>query len=220
MASRSIGVDDRTYAYVLDASPPEHPALRALRSETDALGGIARMQIGRDQAQLMALIVRLIGARKVLEIGTFTGYSSTAMALAMPEGGRLVTCDVSEEYTAIARRTWRAAGVEERIDLRIAPALETLDVLARGGETFDLAFVDADKSSYDAYWDRCAGGLIRPGGLILVDNVLWSGRVADPAASDADTEAIRRVNRKIRDDGRVSMAMIAAFDGLTIAMVR
>lgn len=218
MSPRSIGMSDEIRRYIAEHSRAEHPVLARLRAETEALGPIARMQIGREQGDFLALVVRLLGARRVLEVGCFTGYSSTAMALAMPPEGRLVTCDVSADFTALARRAWADAGLADRVELRLAPAQETLSDLEARGERFDLAFVDADKANYDAYWERCLR-LVRPGGAILIDNVLWSGRVADPSVDDEDTRAIRRLNGKIRDDARVAMAMLGAFDGLTIAIV-
>lgn len=220
MTTKTLGLDPKVYDYLLASSRPEHPVLEGLRAETAKLGPIARMQIGRDQGAFMALLVKMTGARRVLEIGTFTGYSSTAMALALPPEGRLVTCDVSDEYTQVARRAWQSAGVADRVELRLAPALATLDELLAGGgaDSFDLAFIDADKGNYEGYWERCVA-LVRPGGSILVDNVLWSGRVADPSDQSADTQAIRRLNGKIRDDVRVAMAMVSVGDGLTLACV-
>lgn len=215
MSPRTIGMSEEIRRYILESSHPEHPVLSRLREETAALGGISRMQIGPEQGHFMSLVTRMLRAERALEIGTFTGYSSTVMALA---GARVVTCDVSEEYTAHARRAWQDAGVADRVELRLGPALATLAELRARRERFDLAFIDADKASYEAYWDGCVE-LVRPGGAILVDNVLWSGRVADPAAQDEDTQAIRRVNGKIRDDVRVAMAMLGAFDGLTLALV-
>jgi predicted O-methyltransferase YrrM len=220
MASRSIGIEENVGRYVEAHSRPEPEQRRKLRAETAALGDIARMEIGADQGDFMALLVRMLGGRRVLEIGTFTGYSALAMSEGLAPGGKIVTCDVSEEWTRIARKHWNAAGVGDRIELRLGPALATLDdLLAKGGAgSFDLAFIDADKERYAEYWDRCVE-LVRKGGAILVDNVLWSGRVADPADQTPDTRAIRAVNGKIRDDVRVAMAMIGAFDGLTVAVV-
>ena len=220
MSPRTIGMSDEIRRYILESSRPEHPVLSRLREETAALGPIARMQIGPEQGSFLSVITTLLGASspggpRALEIGTFTGYSSTAMALA---GARVLTCDVSADYTAMARRAWQHAGVADRVELRLGPALATLDALRAGGERFDLAFVDADKASYEAYWELCVE-LVRPGGAILVDNVLWGGRVIDPAVQDEDTQAIRRLNGKIREDVRVAMAMLGAFDGLTIAIV-
>lgn len=220
MSLRTLGLPDDVHAYLLAHSLRDHEALRALREETARMPE-ARMQISPEQGQLMQLLIELTGARKVIEVGTFTGYSSTAMALAMPADGRIVCCDVSERFTAIARRAWERAGVLAKIDLRIAPAVETMDaLLAQGaGGTFDLAFIDADKANYDAYYER-ALRLLRVGGLVLVDNVLWSGRVVDPAATDADTSAIRALNGKIHADARVTQAMLPIGDGLTLARKR
>jgi predicted O-methyltransferase YrrM len=220
MRNRTIQVDARLADYIEAHTPPEPEPLRRLREETSALGTVARMQIGVDQGHFLGLVVRMLGARRVLEIGTFTGYSAMAMALALPEGGRVLTCDISEDWTRIARRHWDAAGIGERIELRLGPAVATLEeLLARGEEgSWDLAFIDGDKGNYAAYWERCVR-LVRPGGAILVDNVLWSGRVADPSDRDPDTVAIRELNAKIRDDARVARMLLAAFDGLTVAVV-
>jgi predicted O-methyltransferase YrrM len=178
----------------------------------------ASMQTAPEQGQFLHLLARVTGARKTLEVGVFMGYSSTWVALALPPGGKVIACDVSEEYTAIARRTWAAAGVEDRIDLRIAPALETLDGLVAAGDsgTFDFAFIDADKSNYSNYYDR-ALALLRPGGLIAVDNVLWDGKVADPENRETDTEAIRAFNLKLQADKRVAISLVPLGDGLTLA---
>jgi caffeoyl-CoA O-methyltransferase len=179
------------------------------------------MQVAPEEGALLALLVRLLRARRVLEVGTYTGYSSTAMALALPADGRLVCCDVSREWTDIARAAWAEAGVADRIELNLAPALETLDrLVADGGEgTFDLAFIDADKPGYDGYYER-ALRLVRPGGVIAIDNVLWGGRVADPSVQDASTSAIRALNDKIAADERVDPVLTTVGDGLTLALVR
>ena len=194
--------------------------MRRLREETASMEQ-ANMQIGPEQGQFMALLVELIGARSVLEVGTFTGYSALAMAVALPENGALVACDVSEEWTAIGRRYWEEAGVAHKIELRLAPALETLDALLAEGRagTFDFAFIDADKEGYDAYYER-ALELVRLGGLIALDNTLWEGKVADPAATDVDTEAIRAINAKLVLDERVTLSLIPVGDGLTLARKR
>jgi caffeoyl-CoA O-methyltransferase len=165
--------------------------------------------------------VKLLGARRVLEIGTFTGYSSTSMALALPPDGRIVCCDVSQEWTDVARGVWSEAGVEDRVDLRLGPAVETLDAMLAAGEegSFDMAFIDANKSDYDAYYE-CALRLVRAGGLIAIDNVLWSGRVADPSVQDEDTNAIRELNEKVAADHRVDPVMLTMRDGLTLAIVQ
>jgi caffeoyl-CoA O-methyltransferase len=211
---------DDLYAYLLDVSLREHDVLRSLREETAGLER-SNMQIGPEQGQLMALLVELLEARKALEVGTFTGYSALAVALALPEDGRLVACDVSEEWTAVGRRHWAAAGVAHKIDLRLAPALETLDGLLANGEagTFDFAFIDADKEGYDAYYERTLE-LIRPGGLIVLDNTLWEGKVVDPDVTDPDTEAIRAINAKLATDERVTLSLLPVGDGLTLARKR
>ena len=215
---RDIAIDERLAAYIASVAPPEAPALARLRAETRPIRG-AGMQIGAGQGQLMQLLVRLIGARRCLEVGTFTGYSALAVALALPADGRIVCCDVSEEWTAIARRHWREAGVADKIELRLAPAVETLDALIAAGEAgrFDFAFIDADKKNYDAYYER-ALTLLRPRGLIAIDNVLWSGAVADPAANDADTAALKALNAKIAHDGRVQATLLPVGDGVTLAV--
>lgn len=213
-------LDSQVAEYLQAVSVRDDAVLRRLREETALLpqGG---MQISPEQGQLMALLVRLMGARKALEVGTFTGYSSLSVARALPPDGQLVACDVSHEWTSVARRYWQEAGVADRIDLRIAPATETLDgLLATGGRgTFDFAFIDADKPGYDAYYERCLE-LVRPGGLIAIDNVLWSGKVADPNENDADTVALRVLNTKIHADARVDLSMLPMADGLTLALKR
>ena len=220
MSKRTISIDDRLYDYLLAVSLREPPLLARLRRETAALPQ-AGMQISPEQGQFMALMLRMIGARKVLEIGTFTGYSALTMALALPPGGRLVACDISAEWTAIAVRYWREAAVSERIELRLAPALETLRGLIDGGEalTFDFAFIDADKENYPAYYEA-ALELVRAGGLIAIDNTLWDGRVADPSVTDADTVAIRAFNETLREDLRIDLSLVPIGDGLTLARKR
>ena len=220
MSNRTIAVDDALYQYILDVSLREPELMRRLRAETASLPE-ATMQIAPDQGQFMALLVRLIGARRIIEVGTFTGYSALCMALALPEGGRIVACDVNETWTAVARRYWAEAGVTERIDLRLAPALQTLDAMVAGGEAgrYDLAFIDADKENYAAYYER-ALTLLRPGGLIIVDNVMWSGSVIDPDKTGIETEAIRAFNAARRSDERVDLSLVAVGDGLTLARKR
>ncbi|HET7401632.1 MAG TPA: class I SAM-dependent methyltransferase [Usitatibacter sp.] len=217
---RSLGLSEPLYRYVVDHSGPEHPVLRELREATAGMKH-AGMQIGADQGRLMALLVKLIGARRTLEIGVFTGYSTLAVALALPPEGRIVACDVSEEWTAVGRAHWQKAGVADRIDLRLGRAVKTLDDLLAAGEAgrFDFAFIDADKESYGAYYERCLE-LLRAGGLIAIDNTLWSGAVIDPAHRDADTEAIRALNDAIHRDERVDAAMLTVGDGLTLARKR
>jgi len=218
--SRHFSFDEPTYQYLVKTSVRETDVARRLREETQQMP-MAQMQIGPDQGQFLQLLVQLIQAKKTLEVGVFTGYSSLWVAQALPDEGKIVACDVSEEYTAVARRYWKEAGVDHKIDLRLRPALETLDeLLAQGGaSTFDFAFIDADKSNYDNYYER-ALQLIRAGGLIAVDNTIWSGRVADPNESDTDTIAIRKLNEKLHRDERVALSMLTVGDGLTLAMKR
>ncbi len=216
MAHRSLlpqAVDD----YLRTVVARESPLLQRLRAETAKLP-LGGMQIGADQGVFLAFLARLIGARNAIEIGTFTGYSAIAVAGALAPGGRLVCCDVNEEWTAIARRYWAEAGLSDRIELHLRPAKETLAELERkhGAGSFDFAFIDADKTGYDAYYEACLG-LLRPGGLIAIDNVLWSGTVADPAKVDADTEALRALNVKIRDDRRVDACLVSLGDGVMLA---
>jgi predicted O-methyltransferase YrrM len=219
MPNRSL-IPEAVENYLSEVVHPETPLQRRLRSETSALPE-RRMQIGPDQVVLLAFLVRLIGARRALEIGTFTGTSALAVASALPPDGKLIACDVSEEWTSIARRYWAEAGVADRIDLRLAPATQTLAALLRdgGGESFDFAFIDADKESYDAYYEACLS-LIRPGGLIVIDNVLWSGKVADPSINDAETAAIRALTLKLRDDQRVQTSLLTVGDGVLLARKR
>ena len=219
MASRTLQLDDRLYDYVLAHSLREHPAQRALREATKAHPH-AGMQIGPEQGQLMALLTRTIGARRAIEIGVFTGYSALTVALALPDDGYLLACDVSDEYTRIGRPYWNAAGVAHKIDLRLAPALATLDAQLAAGEAggFDFAFIDADKPSYDGYYERCLQ-LVRAGGLIAIDNVLWGGAVAQPAKT-ADTAALQALNDKLHYDERIDLALAPIGDGLTLARKR
>jgi predicted O-methyltransferase YrrM len=216
MSTRTINLTDDVVDYVHRYGVREHPVLAALRERTAPMPN-ANMQIGPDQGAFMALLVKLIGARRVLEIGTFTGYSSTAMALALPPDGRILCCDVSREWTDIARQAWADAGVADRIELRLAPATETLATL--DDDSFDLTFIDADKPNYDAYYEGCLRA-VRPGGLILIDNVLWSGDVADPAVDNVSVRAIRALNEKIAVDERVDHVLLPLADGLTLARVR
>jgi predicted O-methyltransferase YrrM len=218
--SRNLSMSPALMAYLNEVSVREPEVLKKLREETGRLPA-AGMQIGPEQGQFMALLVRLIGARRCLEIGTFTGYSSLAVALALPDDGRILCCDVSEEYTAVARRYWAMAGVAAKIELRLAPAGETLEKLLADGERgrFDFAFIDADKANYDSYYEA-ALQLVRKGGLIAIDNVLWSGAVADPARSDPDTAALKALNRKLHDDQRIDLSMLPLGDGVTLARIR
>lgn len=217
MSTATLNLDARLRGYMLDHSLRETPVLRRLREETAALPRAA-MQISPEQGQFMYLLARLIGARRTLEVGTFTGYSAISVARALPPDGKVIAMDVSEEYAAIARRYFAEAGVADRIDLRIAPALQTLDGLLESGEagTFDMAFIDADKENYLGYYERCLM-LLRPGGLILVDNTLWSGAVADPDARDTSTEAIRAFNAFLHGDERIDLSLVPIGDGLTLA---
>ena len=218
MTNKSLQLSEPLLNYLLRINPRESPPLARLREETAALPQ-ARMQIAPEQGHFMALLVRLFNARRVLEIGVFTGYSSLAMAQALPEDGVLVGCDLSAEWTAIARRYWREAGVEHKIRLELAPALQTLDrLLAEGGAgSFDLVFIDADKENDWNYFEK-ALQLLRAGGVVLVDNVLWSGRVIDPTAQDADTRAIRDFNARLSDDARVWHCVVPIADGLALAI--
>ena len=221
MTTRTLQMTDRLARYMVETSVREPEILRRLRDETARLGDPASMQISPEQGQFMALLVELTGARRLLEVGTFTGYSALACALSMPPEGEIVCCDISEEYTAMALAFWGEAGVSDMIELRLGPAGETLNVLLKEGQTdsFDFAFIDADKANYDSYYE-CALRLVRPGGLILFDNVLWGGKVADPAERDADTEALRRLNDKLLRDGRVSISLVPIGDGMTLARRR
>lgn len=217
MTSKSIGLPDNVHEYVLRWGLREPDVLARLREET-AVHPRAGMQIAPEQGAMLGLLVDLLDARRCLEIGTFTGYSSLAVALAMPDDGLITCCDVSDEYTSVARRYWADAGVAHKVDLRLGPAIQTLDALLAGGAagTFDLAFIDADKPSYPAYWARCLE-LVRPGGVIAIDNVLWSGAVADPAADDPSTQTMRQVNEMIATEPRVRHVLLAIADGMTIA---
>lgn len=206
--------------YLLSVSLREPPMLRRLREETARLAN-KQLQIPPEHGQFMALIVQLMGARRTLEVGVFTGYSSLSVALALPSEGRIIACDISEEFTSVARRYWREAGVDHKIDLRIRPARETLTELISQGQrgSFDFAFIDADKTNYAAYYDS-ALELLRPGGLIMVDNVLWSGRVLDETDQTPDTVALRAFNKKLLGDSRVTLSMIPLGDGVTLALKR
>jgi len=220
MTRRTTPLSDELYQYLLDVSLRDRDVLRRLREETAGMEN-ATMQIGPDQGQLMALLVELIGARNALEVGTFTGYSALCVALALPEDGRLVACDISEEWTSVGRRYWEEAGVAHKIDLRLGPAADTLEALLaeeRAG-SFDFAFIDADKSGYETYYELVLR-LLRPGGLAAIDNTLWEGKVADPSATDRDTEAIRAFNLRLKDDERVSLSLVPIGDGLTLARKR
>ena len=218
MTNKTITLTDALYDYLQGVSLREPEVLRRLREETARMPN-ANMQIAPEQGQFMGLLTRLVGARRALEIGTFTGYSALSVALQMPADGYLVACDVSEEWTAVARRYFEAAGVGDRIQLRIAPALQTLDELLDSGAagTFDMVFIDADKENYLPYYER-ALELLRPGGLILVDNVLWDGKVADAAADDSATRALRAFNARVHHDQRVMLSLLPMADGITLVL--
>jgi predicted O-methyltransferase YrrM len=218
MSRESINLSGPLQAYVRSFGMREDADLAALREET-ANHPWAGMQISPEQGQLMALLVRLLGARKTLEVGVFTGYSAMVVAKALGPNGKVVALDINEEFTAIARRHWAKAGIADRIDLRLQPATDSLEALAAGGEsnTFDFAFIDADKGNYDAYYEY-ALKLVRRGGLIAIDNVLWQGKVIDSTDQTVDTVAIRAINQKIHDDRRVEASMVPIGDGLTLAL--
>ena len=218
MANKFLELDGKLCNYIQSVSLREPEILAQLREETEKLP-MSNMQIAPEQGQFMALLVQLMGAKKTLDIGVFTGYSSLVVALALPQDGQVVACDIDETYTAIARRYWELAGVGDKIQLHLAPALQTLDQLLETGHTnsFDFAFIDADKRNYDNYYER-ALKLVRSGGLITIDNVLWSGRVADDADSDKRTIAIRDFNQKLHQDPRVQISLIPIADGLTLAL--
>ncbi len=217
MSTATLNLDNRLRDYLLGVSLREPDVLRQLREETAAMPRSA-MQISPEQGQLMYLLARLMGAHRTLEVGTFTGYSAISVARALPAGGQVLAMDVSEEYAAIATRYFGLAGVADRIDLRIAPALDTLDgLIARGeGGRFDMAFIDADKESYLGYYERCLS-LLRPGGLVMVDNTLWGGAVADPQDHESSTEALRVFNKSLQSDPRIDLSLLPIGDGLTLA---
>ena len=219
MSTATLALTDSLRAYLLGATLREHPEQAALREATRG-HPMAGMQISPEQGQLMQLLVKLAGARRALEVGVFTGYSALTVALALPDGGRLLACDKDETFTAVGKPFWRRAGVAGKIELVLGQALDTLEARLAAGEagSYDFAFIDADKTNYDAYFERCME-LLRPGGLIAIDNVLWSGRVAVPA-KDPDTEALQRLNAKLHGDPRVDLAMVPIGDGLTLARKR
>ena len=220
MSSRTLFLPEAVHAYLVGHSARETRVQRELRAATRGMSG-AGMQIAPEQGALMQVLVRMLGAKRYLEVGTYTGYSALCVALAMPAGGRLVCCDVSEEWTAVARRFWRKARVASKIQLRLAPALETLDALLRGegAGRYDLAFIDADKRNYLNYYERCLR-LVRRGGVVAIDNTLWGGSVADSRRKDPETRAIRAFNRRIFRDRRVDAALVPIGDGLTLACKR
>ena len=216
MAGRAPFLPKKISRYIAEHAVREPEILRELRAATSSLPN-AGMQIGADQGQFMALLVRAIGARSCLEIGTFTGYSALAVAFALPEDGRIVCCDISEEWTAIGRPFWEKAGVDRKIDLRIGPALRTLDELKKETQSFDFVFIDADKTNYANYYEACLP-MLRPGGILAVDNTLWSGWVADRGHHDDDTVALRKFNDKLHTDDRVEIALLPLGDGVTLAL--
>ncbi|CAI8869608.1 O-methyltransferase MdmC [Pseudomonas chlororaphis] len=220
MTARTLNLDDALYHYLLDVSLRETPLLHRLRDETQALP-MARWQVAPEQGQFLALLVKLIGARRVLEVGTFTGYSALSMAAALPDDGQLICCDIPGDYNATARRYWQEAGVGGRIELRLAPALETLAKIEQeeGEGGFDLVFIDADKANYPAYLES-ALRLLRVGGLAVFDNTLWSGRVLEENPQSEDTRAIQALNRALKDDPRVDLSLLPLGDGLTLCRKR
>jgi predicted O-methyltransferase YrrM len=217
MSRSTITVDDRLAAYLDEINRPETPIQHRLRDETGKMAH-AMMQIGANQGSFMGFLIKLLGVNRAIEIGTFTGYSALTVASALPAGGSLICCDVSAEWTAKGRAAWTEAGIADRIDLRIGPAAGTLDSLIAGGAagSFDFAFIDADKENYDRYYEQCLI-LVRKGGLIAIDNVLWSGAVADPSDNSVSTVAIRALNEKLRDDPRIDFCLIPIGDGLSLA---
>ncbi len=220
MSSKTLPLSDALYQYMLSVSLREPDLLRRLREETARMPG-AGMQISPEQGQFMSFLIQLMGATRTLEIGVFTGYSTLRTALAMPDDGRVVACDLNKEWTSIAERYWREAGVADKIDLRLGPAVDTLEMLLMDGRhgTFDFVFIDADKANYLNYYTR-ALDLVRRGGVIAIDNVFWGGAVCDSAASDPDTNAIRELNNTLHADARIALSMVPIGDGLTLAMKR
>ena len=220
MSTKTINLTPALYEYLLKVSLREPEILQELRKETYQSTNF-NMQISPEQGQFMALLIQLLGARKTLDIGTFTGYSALVVALALPSDGKVIACDVNEEWTNVAKRFWKQAGMADKIELRIAPALDTLQNLIDTGEasTFDFAFIDADKANYAEYYEKSLQ-LLRRGGLVAIDNVLWDGDVADPTINDASTRAIRALNLKLLKDERVTLSMLPVGDGLTLARKR
>ena len=218
MSNRTLEISDVLYDYIQSVSVHESDILKQLRSETSHLAQRG-MQISPEQGQFMSLLVKLLRAERVIEIGVFTGYSSLCIAQSLSDNGLLVACDINEEWTTIAEKYWQQANMSAKIDLRLAPALETIEILNReyGSASFDMAFIDADKSNYLAYYESCLN-LIRPGGLILIDNTLWGGNVADMSKQDDDTRAIRQLNLFIASDSRVYSSLLTIGDGLTLAI--
>ena len=219
MSSFTVELTETLHDYLLQHGTRESSIAAELRAETRKATQWHPMQISPEQGAFMQWLMRLIGAKRTIEVGTFTGYSALVVAEALPADGRVIACDVSDEWTAMGRPFWERAGVADKIDLRLRPATETLDELIDQGEagSFDFAFIDADKANYDAYYEACLT-LLRTGGVIGIDNVLWGGRVANEDANDEDTRAIRALNRKVRDDSRVDISMLPVGDGLTLAV--
>jgi len=215
---KTMGLSPEVHNYLLSVSLREHPVLQKIRQDT-ASHPLVAMQIVPEQGQLLDFLVRLVQARRVLEIGVFTGYSSTCMALALPDQGQLHACELNPEFAQLARGYWQEAGVEGKIQLHPGPATTTLQQLQERAEVFDLAFIDADKLNMGHYFEQCLQ-LVRPGGLIVIDNVLWSGRVADPQVQDPDTQAIRQLNARLHNDSRIDLVMLGLADGITLARVR
>ncbi|MAT53890.1 MAG: SAM-dependent methyltransferase [Saprospirales bacterium] len=220
MSRQTLSLTPELYQYILDVSLRENPVLTELREFTLSLEE-ANMQISPEQGQFMQMLVKLMGARNCIEVGVFTGYSSLAVALALPADGKIIACDVSEEWTSIGKRFWKKAGVSEKIDLRIAPAADTLQQLLDQGlaATFDFAFIDADKTGYDSYYELCLQ-LLRPGGLILFDNTLWSGKVVEENSEDEDVKAIQALNAKLHRDERIDLCLLPLSDGVTMVRKR
>ncbi len=218
MSNKMIKISEKLYDYILSVSLREPDVLRRLREET-AQDPYSFMQISPDQCQFMALLIHLTGAARTIELGVYTGYSSLCVALALPPGGKIIACDNNEQWTSVASRYWAEAGVTDKVDLRLGPAMETLDgLLAEGlAGSFHFVFIDADKENYDGYYERSLE-LLQPGGLIAVDNVLWSGRVMDPRETDRDTAAIKAFNAKLLSDDRILVSMVPIADGLTLAL--
>jgi predicted O-methyltransferase YrrM len=218
MANQTLGLEPHLYQYFQSVSLRENDILKQLREET-AKQPMSQMQIAPEQGQFMALLVTILGAKKTIDLGVFTGYSALVVALALPDDGKVIACDINEETTAIARQYWQQAGVSQKIDLQLRPALETLDQLLEEGQgdSFDFIFIDADKGNYDNYYER-ALQLVRPGGIIAVDNVLWSGRVADVLIQDNRTKKIREFNQKLHQDRRIMLSLVPIADGLTLAL--
>ncbi len=221
MSNRTIVMNDTVYDYLQAVSVRETPVQTRLREKTTKMGRVSGMQISPEQGQFMGLLIELTGAKRLLEVGTFTGYSALCCAMALPADGKLVACDINIEWTKMARQAWEEANVADKIDLRLAPAADTLNTLLADGQenTFDMAFIDADKKNYDTYYELCLR-LLRPGGLVVIDNVLWDGDVANDQVQDEDTLALRALNAKLFTDERVTLSMLPVGDGLTLARKR